>query len=297
MSPPSSDNTLPRRTPPTQHRFQTLPRTPRASPPAGRRGEYRYAQDRLNYFRLAPEQGGAPAPSTVLQLYEWQQRYQFRHGSPTAPLYSPAPEYPFGPRPPSALLSPQLAAPRPQGQPRCVSVPPSPADIPPPGPLPRSASPGRRPHTPAERLTVRPGEGRSEEPPARASPRRSQSQLLKVGEGGGSHDLHFLFLSLFSSEGFQRCVCVRVCACVRAYVCVFQAPTLDRLSTPSGYITHTVSAPSLHGKTVRCRGNGRLALLGEPAGGRRGAGGGPAGQLLPAAPLLTGLLLPHSRRS
>lgn len=27
--------------------------------------------------------------------------------------------------------------------------------------------------------------------------------------------------------------------------------TLDRRSTPSGYITHTVSAPSLHGKTVR----------------------------------------------
>lgn len=38
-------------------------------------------------------------------------------------------------------------------------------------------------------------------------------------------------------------------------MCVFQATTLDRRSTPSGYITHTVSAPSLHGKTVGRHGN------------------------------------------
>uniref|UniRef100_H3CH41 Pleckstrin homology domain containing A7 n=1 Tax=Tetraodon nigroviridis TaxID=99883 RepID=H3CH41_TETNG len=204
----SRDNTIPRRTPPTQHKFQTLPRSPGASPPPGRQGEYRYAQDRLSHFRLTPEQGRAAASATVLQLYEWQQRHQFRHGSPTAPLYTPAPEYPFGPRPPSAV-PPSLSAPRPEGQPRCVSVPPSPADIPPPGPPPgtRGASPFRRPHTPAERLTIRPEEERWAEPPFTISPRRSKSQLLK-------------------------------------------AATLDRHSTPSGYITHTVSAPSLHGKTA-----------------------------------------------
>ncbi|XP_056908012.1 pleckstrin homology domain-containing family A member 7-like isoform X12 [Takifugu flavidus] len=208
------DNTLPRRTPPTQHKFTTLdtyqtpPRTPRQSPPPARLGEYKYAQDRLSHFRLTPEQG-ASGSNTVLQLYEWQQRHQFRHGSPTAPLYTPAPEYPFGPRPP-ATVPPSSSAPRIEGQPRCVSVPPSSADHPPPGPPPgtRTLSPTRRPHTPAERLTVRPVEERTVvDLPFTVSPRRSKSQLLK-------------------------------------------ATTLERHSMPSGYITHTVSAPSLHGKTV-----------------------------------------------
>ncbi|XP_056908001.1 pleckstrin homology domain-containing family A member 7-like isoform X3 [Takifugu flavidus] len=207
------DNTLPRRTPPTQHKFTTLdtyqtpPRTPRQSPPPARLGEYKYAQDRLSHFRLTPEQG-ASGSNTVLQLYEWQQRHQFRHGSPTAPLYTPAPEYPFGPRPP-ATVPPSSSAPRIEGQPRCVSVPPSSADHPPPGPPPgtRTLSPTRRPHTPAERLTVRPVEERTVvDLPFTVSPRRSKSQLLK-------------------------------------------ATTLERHSMPSGYITHTVSAPSLHGKT------------------------------------------------
>lgn len=210
MSPPSSDSTLPRRTPPTQHKstgvdvYQTLPRSRGHSPPPGRLGEYKYAQDRLSHFRLTPEQGPAssPASNTVLQLYEWQQRHQFRHGSPTAPLYTPAPEYPFGPRPPSTV-PPSLSAPRLEGHPRCVSVPPSSADIPPPGPPPgsRSSSPTRRPHTPAERLTVRPGEGRSLELPFTVSPRRSKSQLLKVrvsafDAGHMTAERHVLFLSL-----------------------------------------------------------------------------------------------------
>uniref|UniRef100_A0A4W6FX70 Pleckstrin homology domain containing, family A member 7a n=1 Tax=Lates calcarifer TaxID=8187 RepID=A0A4W6FX70_LATCA len=200
--PPSRENTLPRRTPPTQHKFtsadayQTLPKTPRQSPPPARLSEYKYAQDRLSHFRLTPEQGG-PGSNTVWQLYEWQQRHQFRHGSPTAPLYTPAPEYPFGPRP--------------EGPPRCVSVPPSSADIPPPGPPPgtsRTLSPTRRPHTPAERVTVRPVGDRSVvDIPFAVSPRRTKSQL-------------------------------------------FKAATIERRSMPpSGYITHTVSAPSLHGKT------------------------------------------------
>ncbi|XP_041795821.1 pleckstrin homology domain-containing family A member 7-like isoform X11 [Chelmon rostratus] len=214
--PPSRENTLPRRTPPTQHKFttmdayQTLPRTPRQSPPPARLGEYKYAQDRLSHFRLTPEQGG-PGSSTVWQLYEWQQRHQFRHGSPTAPLYTPAPEYPFGPRPPSTV-PPSSSAPRSEGPPRCVSVPPSSADIPPPGPPPgtsRTMSPTRRPHTPAERVTVRPMGDRSVvDIPFAVSPRRTKSQLLK-------------------------------------------AATIERRSMPpSGYITHTVSAPSLHGKTA-----------------------------------------------
>ncbi|XP_034390156.1 pleckstrin homology domain-containing family A member 7 isoform X2 [Cyclopterus lumpus] len=202
-SPPSRENTLPRRTPPTQHKFtsidayQTLPKTPRQSPASARRGEYKYAQDRLSHFRLAPD----PGPNTVWQLYEWQQRHQYRHGSPTAPLYTPAPDYPFGPRPPSAVPPPRSEGP----SPRCVSVPPSPADIP--GSS-RTLSPARRPHTPAERVTVRPaGERSAADVAFAASPRRTKSQLLK-------------------------------------------AATLDRRSMPpSGYITHTVSAPSLHGKT------------------------------------------------
>ncbi|KAK2842651.1 hypothetical protein Q5P01_012851 [Channa striata] len=214
--PSSRENTLPRRTPPTQHRFttidayQTLPKTPRQSPPPGRLGEYKYAQDRLSHFRLTPEQGG-PASNTVWQLYEWQQRHQFRHGSPTAPLYTPAPEYPFGPRPPSTV-PPSSSAPKSEGPTRCVSVPPSSADIPPPGPPPgtsRTLSPTRRPHTPAERVTVRPvGERSVVDIPFAVSPRRSKSQL-------------------------------------------FKAATIERRSMPpSGYITHTVSAPSLHGKTA-----------------------------------------------
>ncbi|XP_068169059.1 pleckstrin homology domain-containing family A member 7-like isoform X2 [Antennarius striatus] len=214
--PPSRENTLPRRTPPTQHKFasadahQTLPRTPRQSPPPARLGEYKYAQDRLSHFRLTPEQGG-PGPNAVWQLYEWQQRHQFRHGSPTAPLYTPAPDYPFGPRPPSTVPPTSSSAVRSEGAPRCVSVPPSSADIPPPGPPPgasRTLSPTRRPHTPAERVTVRPVGNRSVvDAPFMISPRRSKSQL-------------------------------------------FKAATVERRSLPpSGYITHTVSAPSLHGKT------------------------------------------------
>ncbi|XP_043981238.1 pleckstrin homology domain-containing family A member 7 isoform X10 [Gambusia affinis] len=215
--PPSRENTLPRRTPPTQHKytsmdaFQTLPKTPRHSPPSGRLGEYKYAHDRLSHFRLTPDQGG-PGSNTVLQLYEWQQRQQFRHGSPTAPIYTPAPDYPFGPRPPSAVPPSSSSLRRSEGSPRCVSVPPSAADIPPPGPPPgtsRTLSPNRRPHTPAERVTVRPaGDGPLLNVPFTVSPRRSKSQMLKA------------------------------------------ATTERRSMHPTGYITHTVSAPSLHGKTA-----------------------------------------------
>ncbi|XP_041795816.1 pleckstrin homology domain-containing family A member 7-like isoform X6 [Chelmon rostratus] len=212
--PPSRENTLPRRTPPTQHKFttmdayQTLPRTPRQSPPPARLGEYKYAQDRLSHFRLTPEQGG-PGSSTVWQLYEWQQRHQFRHGSPTAPLYTPAPEYPFGPRPPSTV-PPSSSAPRSEGPPRCVSVPPSSADIPPPGPPPgtsRTMSPTRRPHTPAERVTVRPMGDRSVvDIPFAVSPRRTKSQLLKADDTYMQlkKDLEYLDLKVAGSQTLKE---------------------------------------------------------------------------------------------
>uniref|UniRef100_A0A8C8I8E5 PH domain-containing protein n=1 Tax=Oncorhynchus tshawytscha TaxID=74940 RepID=A0A8C8I8E5_ONCTS len=200
-SPPSRGGTLPRHSPPT----------------AARQGEYKYAQDRLSHFRLGPSdlQGtgtrdgdGIGGPGTVWQLYEWQQRHQFRHGSPTAPLYTPAPDYPFGPRPPFTVPP---SAPRPSSEvPRCVSVPPDPSDILPPGPQSsRALSPPRRPHTPANRVVVMPQGGRHAlDVPVAGSPRRAKSQLLK-------------------------------------------AATIERRSMPpSNYITHTVSAPSLHGKTV-----------------------------------------------
>ncbi|XP_045562171.1 pleckstrin homology domain-containing family A member 7 isoform X5 [Salmo salar] len=223
--PPSRGSTLPRHTPPTQPTFigleayQTLPKTPRHSPPtAARHGEYKYAQDRLSHFRLGPlnsqgtgarDGGGIGGPGTVWQLYEWQQRHQFRHGSPTAPLYTPAPDYPIGHRPPYTVPP---SAPRPCSEvPRCVSVPPDPSDIPPLGPPrgSRALSPPRRPHTPADRVVVMPlGERPALDVPVAGSPRRAKSQLLN-------------------------------------------AATIDRRSIPpSGYITHTVSAPSLHGKTV-----------------------------------------------
>ncbi|XP_038873134.1 pleckstrin homology domain-containing family A member 7-like isoform X1 [Salvelinus namaycush] len=222
--PPSRGGTLPRHSPPTQPKFigleayQTLPKTPRRSPPtAARQGEYKYAQDRLSHFRLGPSDpqgtcardgGGIGGPGTVWQLYEWQQRHQFRHGSPTAPLYTPAPDYPFGPRPPSTVPP---SAPRPSSEvPRCVSVPPDPSDILPPGPQSsRALSPPRRPHTPVNRVVVMPrGERDALDVSVAGSPRRAKSQLLK-------------------------------------------AATIERRSMPpSNYITHTVSAPSLHGKTV-----------------------------------------------
>uniref|UniRef100_A0A1A8D689 Pleckstrin homology domain containing, family A member 7a n=1 Tax=Nothobranchius kadleci TaxID=1051664 RepID=A0A1A8D689_NOTKA len=214
--PPSRENTLPRRTPPTQHKYttidnyQTLPKTPRHSPPPGRLGEYKYAHDQLSHFRLTPDMG-RPGSNTVWQLYEWQQRQKFRHGSPTAPIYTPAPEYPFGPHAPSRV-PPSSSASRSEGPPRCVSVPPSAADIPPPGPPPgssRTLSPTRRPHTPAERVTVKPiGRMSVLDIPFIVSPRRTKSQMLKA------------------------------------------ATTERRSMPPSGYITHTVSAPSLHGKTA-----------------------------------------------
>ncbi|XP_056111996.1 pleckstrin homology domain-containing family A member 7 isoform X6 [Rhinichthys klamathensis goyatoka] len=204
----STDGTIPRRTPPihpkygTIDKYQSLPKSTRQSPQTTHRqlpSEYKYSHDRLNHFQLTHGHSQRPATNdnTVWQLYEWQQRQHYRHGSPTAPVYNPAPDYS------TAVSSTRVNS----DVSRSVSVPPTLADIPPPGPPgPRLLSP-RRPHTPAERVTVKPLEDRpTVEVPPSNSPHRLRS---------------------------------------------YKSATIERRSMPpSGYITHTVSAPSLHGKTV-----------------------------------------------
>uniref|UniRef100_A0A8B9JBZ5 Pleckstrin homology domain containing, family A member 7a n=1 Tax=Astyanax mexicanus TaxID=7994 RepID=A0A8B9JBZ5_ASTMX len=196
----SGEETLSRRTPPAQtssgtvEAYQSVPNSHQQLP-----SDYRYAQDRLSQLRAA--QGRSPQPATregtVWQLYEWQQRQQYRHASPTAPIYVPAPDY-------STAVSSTRANP---DTARSVSVPPLITSAPAPGPPGLRLLSPRRPHTPAERLTVKPQEERPvvEVPPS-SSPRRIYSQKYA---------------------------------------------TVERRSIPpSGYITHTVSAPSLHRKTA-----------------------------------------------
>ncbi|XP_033909352.3 pleckstrin homology domain-containing family A member 7-like isoform X10 [Acipenser ruthenus] len=208
---PASEQTLSRRTPTSQpqlstENYQTLPKNswqPPSSPPPESRNlpsDYKYAHDRVSHFRMSNEERKAHKEGTVWQLYEWQQRQQFKHGSPTAPIYTGAPDYVD-----SSALKVSLEAPR------SISVPPSPSDIPPPGPPPKALSP-RRPHTPAERVTVKPvGERSTADFPASGSPGRIRAQVSKTTHA-------------------------------------------DRRSMPPmGYMTHTVSAPSLHGKTVSGR--------------------------------------------
>ncbi|XP_058859289.1 pleckstrin homology domain-containing family A member 7-like isoform X17 [Acipenser ruthenus] len=177
---PVSEQTLSRRTPtsqpqPSTENYQTLPknsRQPSSSPPPESHNlpsDYKYAHDRVSHFRMSNEERKAHKEGTVWQLYEWQQRQQFKHGSPTAPIYIGAPDYVD-----SSALKVSLEAPR------SISVPPSSSDIPPPGPPPKALSP-RRPHTPAERVTVRPvGERLTADFPASGSPRRIQAHVSKV---------------------------------------------------------------------------------------------------------------------
>ncbi|KAL6469037.1 hypothetical protein MHYP_G00225610 [Metynnis hypsauchen] len=203
---PSSEYTLPRRTPPPQPKlgvmeaYQSLPKTARrpsgGSPPVTRNlpSDYKYAHDRLSHFRMSTDEWMATKEGMVWQLYEWQQRQQFRHGSPTAPVFT-GPDY----LDTAAAFRVTLEVPR------SISVPPSPCDIPPPGHPSKLLSP-RRPHTPADRVTVRPLDEISSvvDAPGPGSPRRIVSKTAQI----------------------------------------------ERRSMPSmGYITHTVSAPSLHGKT------------------------------------------------
>ena len=117
---------------------------------------------------MSSEERRAHRDGTVWQLYEWQQRQQFRHGSPTAPVCAGSPEFAEQGRSRSMLEVP-----------RSISVPPSPSDLPPPGP-PR-AFPPRRPHTPAERVTVKPPDQRmSVDISLGGSPRKAWGPATKV---------------------------------------------------------------------------------------------------------------------
>ncbi|XP_027592970.2 pleckstrin homology domain-containing family A member 7 isoform X11 [Pipra filicauda] len=200
----ASDQTLPRQgpNPPFPENYHTLPKNTRqpsgSSPPPNRNlpSDYKYAQDRVSHLKMSQEERKANKDGTVWQLYEWQQRQQFKHGSPTAPLYVSSSDFIDRGKSKSSL-----------DVPRSISVPPSPSDIPPPGP-PKNFLP-RRPHTPAERLTVKPSDERQTvDVPFAGSPRKIRNHAAK----SSTH--------------------------------------LDRRSLPAvGYMTHTVSAPSLHGKS------------------------------------------------
>ncbi|XP_068801027.1 pleckstrin homology domain-containing family A member 7 isoform X3 [Struthio camelus] len=204
----TSDQTLTRQGPHPSlslpENYHTLPKNTRqpsgSSPPPPNRNlpsDYKYAQDRVSHLKMSQEERKANKDGTVWQLYEWQQRQQFKHGSPTAPLYVGFSDFVDRGKSKSSL-----------DVPRSISVPPSPSDIPPPGP-PKSF-PLRRPHTPAERLTVKPSDERQTvEIPFAGSPRKIRNQAIK----SSTH--------------------------------------ADRRSMPAmGYMTHTVSAPSLHGKSA-----------------------------------------------
>jgi hypothetical protein len=200
-----SDQTLPRQGPSQSlsfsENYQSLPKSTRhpsgssSPPPRNLPSDYKYAQDRASHLKMSSEERRAHRDGTVWQLYEWQQRQQFRHGSPTAPICTGSPEFTDHGR---SMLE----------VPRSISVPPSPSDIPPTGP-PR-VFPPRRPHTPAERVTVKPpDQRRSMDISLGSSPRKARGHTIK----NSSH--------------------------------------VDRRSMPSlGYMTHTVSAPSLHGKSA-----------------------------------------------
>ncbi|XP_055057384.2 pleckstrin homology domain-containing family A member 7 isoform X4 [Misgurnus anguillicaudatus] len=204
----TAEYNLARRTPPLHPKasmmdtYQSLPKTTRhhsagSSPPVPRNmpSDYKYAHDRLSHFRMSTDERLATKEGMVWQLYEWQQRQQFRHGSPTAPIYT-GPDFMD-----AAAFRVTLE------MPRSISVPPSPCDLAPPGHSSKSLSP-RRPHTPAERVTVRPlDDFATVDTPTLGSPRGMYSQISKTSQ-------------------------------------------IERRSMPTmGYITHTVSAPSLHGKT------------------------------------------------
>ncbi|XP_051235315.1 pleckstrin homology domain-containing family A member 7 isoform X7 [Dicentrarchus labrax] len=209
-SAPSAEYNLPRRTPPLKPKastadatYQSLPKSPRLpsgsnSPPAtcNLPSDYKYAHDRLSHFRMSTDERTATKEGMVWQLYEWQQRQQFRHGSPTAPIYT-GPNFTDSS---SFRVTVEM--------PRSISVPPSPCEVPPSVPSSFKPLSPRRPHTPSDRRTVRP--------------------LDEVTPGDSTRS---------SSPG-------HICAQLS------QTSQIERRSMPAmGYITHTVSAPSLHGKT------------------------------------------------
>ncbi|XP_075423840.1 pleckstrin homology domain-containing family A member 7 isoform X5 [Ascaphus truei] len=178
--------------------YQTLPKATRqpsgTSPNRYLPSEYKYAQDRVSNFKMSNQERQANKEGTVWQLYEWQQRQQFKHGSPTGPISMGSMDIVDRSKGKSLLDIP-----------RSISVPPSPSDLPPPAPP--NAFPPRRSHTPAERVTVKPKE--------------RQAGVAYIGSPQKTH-------------GHT----------------VKSTAHMDRRSIPAmGYMTHTVSAPSLHGKS------------------------------------------------
>uniref|UniRef100_A0A8C3J9W6 Pleckstrin homology domain containing A7 n=1 Tax=Calidris pygmaea TaxID=425635 RepID=A0A8C3J9W6_9CHAR len=175
----ASDQTLTRQgpNPPFPENYHTLPKNTRqpsgSSPPPPNRNlpsDYKYAQDRVSHLKMSQQERKANKDGTVWQLYEWQQRQQFKHGSPTAPLYVGSSDFIDRGKSKSSL-----------DVPRSISVPPSPSDIPPPGP-PKNFPP-RRPHTPAERLTVKPSDERQTvEVPFAGSPRKIRNHAMKADD-------------------------------------------------------------------------------------------------------------------
>ncbi|XP_028289998.1 pleckstrin homology domain-containing family A member 7 isoform X3 [Gouania willdenowi] len=205
-APAAAEYNLPRRTPPLKPKvsttdvpYQSMPKSPRlpsgSSPPPATcniPSDYKYAHDRLSHFRMSTDERMATKEGMVWQLYEWQQRQQFRHGSPTAPVYT-GPNFTDSS---SFRVTVEM--------PRSISVPPSPCEV---TSTFKPLSP-RRPHTPLDRRTVLP-----------------LDEMAKGDSTRSNSPGHF---------------CARLS----------QTSQIQRRSVPAmGYITHTVSAPSLHGKT------------------------------------------------
>uniref|UniRef100_A0A8C5HXB2 Pleckstrin homology domain-containing family A member 7-like n=1 Tax=Gouania willdenowi TaxID=441366 RepID=A0A8C5HXB2_GOUWI len=153
-APAAAEYNLPRRTPPLKPKvsttdvpYQSMPKSPRlpsgSSPPPATcniPSDYKYAHDRLSHFRMSTDERMATKEGMVWQLYEWQQRQQFRHGSPTAPVYT-GPNFTDSS---SFRVTVEM--------PRSISVPPSPCEV---TSTFKPLSP-RRPHTPLDRRTVLP---------------------------------------------------------------------------------------------------------------------------------------------
>lgn len=156
--------------------YHTLPKNIRQpsgnSPPANRNlpSDYKYAQDRVSHLKMSHDERRANKDGTVWQLYEWQQRQQFKHGSPTAPIYGGSPDFTDLGKGRNSL-----------DVPRSVSVPPSPSDMPLPGPS--KIFPPKRPHTPAERVTVKPSsEKQMLDISSAGSPRKMRNHTIKVSQ-------------------------------------------------------------------------------------------------------------------
>ncbi|XP_069079825.1 pleckstrin homology domain-containing family A member 7 isoform X2 [Pleurodeles waltl] len=172
------DNTMMHRVPSQSasytENYQTLPKTSRqpsgCSPPTNHNlpSDYKYAQDRVSHLRMSNQDRLSTKEGTVWQLYEWQQRQQFKHGSPTGQLYVDFTDFNDKPKVKKSLEVP-----------RSVSVPPSPCDITLTGHS--HAFPPRRPHTPAERVSVKPtNERKSVDMVFPGSPKKTGRHAVKT---------------------------------------------------------------------------------------------------------------------